>query len=48
MVYDWTKGEGNLEKIPVAQEFPNVFPEGLLGLLPEREVEFVIKLGLSI
>jgi hypothetical protein len=34
----------NLEDIPVACEFPNVFPEDLPGMPPDRDVEFVIEL----
>jgi hypothetical protein len=34
----------NLEDIPVVCEFPNVFPEDLSGMLPDRDVEFTIKL----
>ena len=30
--------------IPVVCEFPNVFPDELLGLPPDRDVEFKIKL----
>ena len=30
------------QSIPVVNEFPDVFPEGLPGLPPEREVEFGI------
>jgi hypothetical protein len=30
--------------IPVVCEFPGVFPDDLLGLPPDREVEFVIEL----
>jgi hypothetical protein len=33
----------NLEDIPVACEFPNVFPEDLPGMPPDRDVEFIIK-----
>jgi hypothetical protein len=33
-----------LQDIPVVCEFPNVFPEDLPGLPPERDVEFVIEL----
>ncbi|XP_073152989.1 uncharacterized protein [Henckelia pumila] len=33
-----------LEEIPVVQEFPNVFPEELPGVIPDREVEFEINL----
>lgn len=31
----------------MVQEFPNVFPEELPGLPPEREIEFVIELVLG-
>jgi hypothetical protein len=34
----------NLEDIPVACEFPNVFPEDLPGMPPDRDVEFIIEL----
>jgi hypothetical protein len=34
----------NLEDIPVAYEFPDVFPEDLSGMPPDRDVEFVIEL----
>jgi hypothetical protein len=33
-----------IQDIPVVYEFPNVFPEDLPGLSPERDVEFVIEL----
>ncbi|RVW84862.1 Transposon Tf2-12 polyprotein [Vitis vinifera] len=33
-----------LEDIPIVREYPDVFPEDLLGLPPEREVEFTIDL----
>jgi hypothetical protein len=33
-----------LEDIPVAREFPVVFPEDLLGMPPNRDVEFTIEL----
>ena len=33
-----------LEHIPLVFEFPNVFPEEVLGLPPDREVEFAIEL----
>jgi hypothetical protein len=33
-----------IQDIPVVCEFPDVFPEDLLGLPPERDVEFVIEL----
>jgi hypothetical protein len=34
----------NLEDIPVACEFPDIFPEDLLGMPPDQDVEFVIEL----
>jgi hypothetical protein len=34
----------NLEDIMVANEFSDVFPEDLPGMLPDRDVEFIIKL----
>ena len=33
-----------LEDIPIVREYPDVFPEDLPGLPPEREVEFTIDL----
>jgi hypothetical protein len=33
-----------IKDIPVVCEFPDVFPEDLSGLPPERDVEFVIEL----
>ncbi|XP_028754094.1 uncharacterized protein LOC114713594 [Neltuma alba] len=32
----------NLDEIPVVREFPEVFPDDISGLPPEREVEFAI------
>jgi hypothetical protein len=34
----------NLEDIPVACEFPDVFPEDLPRMPPDQDVEFVIEL----
>jgi hypothetical protein len=34
----------NLEDIPVAYEFPNVFPEDLPGMPLDQDVEFIIEL----
>jgi hypothetical protein len=31
--------------IPVVSDFPDVFPEELPGMPPDREVEFVIELA---
>jgi hypothetical protein len=33
-----------LEDIRVVQEYPDVFPEELLGMLPDRDIEFLIEL----
>ena len=33
-----------LELIPVVSEFPDVFPEELPGMPPDRELEFAIDL----
>ncbi|GKF82388.1 hypothetical protein Tco_0244044, partial [Tanacetum coccineum] len=40
--------EKRLEDIPVVREFPEVFPEDLLGLPPVRQVEIQIDLILGI
>jgi hypothetical protein len=37
----------NLEDIPVAYEFLDVFPEDLSGMPPDRDVEFTIVLQLG-
>ncbi|WVZ81066.1 hypothetical protein U9M48_028491 [Paspalum notatum var. saurae] len=36
-----------IEKIPVVSDFPDVFPEKLPGLPPDRDVEFAIELVLG-
>jgi hypothetical protein len=41
-VYETTMQE--IKDIPIVCEFPDVFPEDLPGLPPERDVEFVIEL----
>ena len=33
-----------LEDIPIVKEFPDVFPNDILGLPPDRAIEFVIEL----
>jgi hypothetical protein len=33
-----------LEEIRVVQEYPNVFPEDLPGMPPDRDIEFLIEL----
>ena len=40
---DFKRGQVNLEDIPVIKEFLDVFPEELLGLPPEREVDMAIE-----
>ncbi|GKB56759.1 putative reverse transcriptase domain-containing protein [Tanacetum coccineum] len=37
-------GEKRLEDVPIVRDFPEVFPEELLGLPPTRQVEFQIDL----
>jgi hypothetical protein len=34
----------SLNEIRVAQEYPEVFPEDLLGMPPDRDIEFIIEL----
>jgi hypothetical protein len=36
-----------LEEILVVQEYPNVFPEELPGMPPDRDIEFLIELLLG-
>ena len=36
------ENEVSLEDMPVVRDFPDVFPDDLLDLPPEREVEFTI------
>ncbi|KAJ0523188.1 putative aspartic peptidase domain superfamily [Helianthus annuus] len=38
------KGRPGVTDVPVVREFPNVFPEGLPGLLPSRDIDFRIDL----
>ncbi len=42
-VVDTRKAKSSLHDIPTVSDFPNVFPEELPGLPPEREVEFAIE-----
>jgi hypothetical protein len=44
VINDLQRGEGSLEKVPIACEFQDVFPEELPGLPPDREIEFSIDL----
>jgi hypothetical protein len=42
-----SKEANPLEAIKVVSEFPDVFPEKLLGMPPERKVKFTIELAPS-
>ncbi|KAL8133603.1 hypothetical protein AgCh_008888 [Apium graveolens] len=44
-VVDSEKGNPNIEDIHVVNEFPDVFPDELLGLPPDRQTEFEINLA---
>ncbi|KAL8103729.1 hypothetical protein AgCh_028072 [Apium graveolens] len=44
-VVDSEKGNPNIEDIPVVNEFPDVFPNELPGLPPDRQIEFEINLA---
>ena len=44
-VLDTEKGSLRIEDIPVVCEFPDVFPDELPGLPPDREIEFTIDLA---
>ncbi|KAL8146992.1 hypothetical protein AgCh_004637 [Apium graveolens] len=41
-VVDSEKGNPSIEDIPVVNEFPDVFPDELPGLPPDRQIEFEI------
>ena len=41
------KGKAKVDDIPVVHNYPDVFPEDLHGLPPERHVEFSIDLVLG-
>ena len=43
LVLDSKRGQINLEDFPVIKEFPDVFPEELPGLPPEKEVDMSIE-----
>jgi hypothetical protein len=34
----------SIEDVPVVREYPDVFPEELPGMPPDRDIEFVIDL----
>ena len=42
MVRDVKADKGAVEKVPVVCEFFDIFPEELLGLPPDREIELCI------
>ena len=43
-VVDRKQERTRLEDIPIVKEFPDVFPDDISGLPPDRAIEFVIKL----
>ena len=44
LVLDSKRGQIELENILVVKDFPNVFPEELPGIPPEREVDLSIEI----
>ena len=44
MILDSRRGQVELEKIPVVREFPDVFPEELPSIPPERKVDLSIEI----
>ena len=38
----------SLEQVPMVKKFPDVFPEELAGMHPNRGIEFYIDLALSV
>ena len=46
-VINTVKARPSVSDIPTASDFPDVFPEELLGLPPHREIEFAIDVVLS-
>ncbi|XP_074336895.1 uncharacterized protein LOC141674067 [Apium graveolens] len=47
-VIDRTKETPNIKSIPIVSEFPDVFPDELPGLPPDRQIEFSIDLAPSV
>ena len=43
LILDSKREQVNIKNIPVIKEFPDVFPEELLGVPPEREVDLSIE-----
>ena len=46
-VIDTGKARSSVSDIPTVSYFPNVFPEDLSGLPPQREIEFAIDVVLG-
>ena len=44
LILDSKRGQVDVEKIPIVREFPDVFPEELLGIPLEREVDLSIEI----
>ena len=44
LILDSKRGQVDVEKIPVVREFPTVFPEELIGIPLEREVDLFIEI----
>ena len=44
LILNSKRGQVDVKKILVVREFPNVFPEELLGIPPEREVDLSIEI----
>ncbi|XP_050233405.1 uncharacterized protein LOC126681891 [Mercurialis annua] len=45
IVLDTEKAQGNVQNVLVVMKYPDVFPEELPGLPPDREIEFCIELA---
>ncbi|XP_050238318.1 uncharacterized protein LOC126687806 [Mercurialis annua] len=45
IVLDTEKAQGTVQNVPLAMEYPDVFPDELPGLPPDREIEFCIELA---
>ncbi|XP_050227663.1 uncharacterized protein LOC126677201 [Mercurialis annua] len=45
IVLDTEKAQGTVQNVPVVMEYPDVFPDELPGLPPDREIEFCIELA---
>ena len=43
-VVDSSQSNPSVEDIPVVRDFPDVFPEELPGVVPDRDIEFTIEL----